>query len=181
MSGATHIGVPLWEAAWSSERNKWYCADRNTGRSSWEKPADCNVELPRDPPPHAVGQFHHNQHCRRICQLLGSPLGITRGSATIFSTESQGSVHGNVRLLLCQPGHTGTFVSGRLCMQLVPRWAAEKDIATSFKHVWAVAEAIGLGNRLDERFHRCFCEECVWARAVHSSIWLLQAGSSYFR
>jgi len=127
------------------------------------------------------GAFMEMSTAAKICQLLGNPLGITRSSATIFSTESQGSVHGNVRLLLCQPSHTGTFVSGRLCMQLVPRWAAEKDIATSFKHVWAVAEAIGLGNRLDERFHRCFCEECVWARAVHSSIWLVQAGSSYFR
>jgi len=42
-----------WEIAWDSNRKRWYYQDRFQGTSSWERPADCTLELPRDPPPEA--------------------------------------------------------------------------------------------------------------------------------
>mmetsp|Transcript_10747 Transcript_10747/g.23465 ORF Transcript_10747/g.23465 Transcript_10747/m.23465 type:complete len:440 (+) Transcript_10747:155-1474(+) len=39
-----------WEVAWDRQRKRWYYQDRFRSLSSWDKPDDCSLDLPTDPP-----------------------------------------------------------------------------------------------------------------------------------
>jgi len=42
--------APQWEIGWSEDDQKYYFLDRQSGLSSWERPAGCDLEVPMKPP-----------------------------------------------------------------------------------------------------------------------------------
>lgn len=41
-------GSSRWEVAWDVKHSRWYYIDRRDGTSSWTKPGDCDIVLPRE-------------------------------------------------------------------------------------------------------------------------------------